>query len=163
MIKLFEIPVYAWTKEKFDKKIDKAKEIETEAYLKRHNREDEATCIEEYLEYVFNSYQIWEYNHIIGVIVISLEGRDVCFYIYKPYSTIEKYHWKSRKKVYLREQQYGGLHFRISEKDTNESVRIKTKDMLDGIAHDIFKKNYVDKEAFINVNANIDYMKMISK
>lgn len=152
-MKLFEIPIYAVSKEvllnKFKEKKQKLREkhsgvskdsfragVENETYPQR----------------------LWEYNHIVGYISVSYQAGDILFNVYLPTPQIKRYYWTSSRKVYLYDISANGLHFRILENMDNSDIARKNAEIVNSIIQGhIPKRYYVDTEAFNVMNAVVDY------
>ena len=152
-IKLFEIPVYAMTKnallENYGNKKNKLKAehpfIDEEMF-------DSVLRIETYPQ------RLWEYNHVIGYIAISYSKSDVMFDIYLPVKRSRRYCWTSRRKIWLRNAMANGLHFRISDEMDSETIAKRVAEMVNLIITDyIPEEYYVDAEAFHSLNTRVDY------
>lgn len=153
MKKVFEIPVYALTREqlrhKFVKFVDSWKEKNPYASSENLRR-----CIE------IETYpqRLWEYNHIVGYIVISTDRYDILFDLYLPTPLIERYIWTSKQKRFLYNIQANGTHFHMNDKLSNMEIQKKIQEMLNGvIKRHIPERFFVDLEAFKTLNRMIDY------
>ena len=153
MKKVFEIPVYALTREqlrhKFVKFVDSWKEKNPYASSENLRR-----CIE------IETYpqRLWEYNHIVGYIVISTDRYDILFDLYLPTPLIERYIWTSKQKRFLYNIQANGTHFHMNDKLSNMEIQKKIQEMLNGvIKRHIPERFFVDLETFKTLNRMIDY------
>ena len=165
-MKLFEIPIYAYSPEKFKEITDRYIENQNREYLENHVKVDKQhmdACA--YLACF--PYRVWDYNHIVGYISISIEKFDIIFDLYLQAvweGHKSRYIWRSKQKWFLVNQQITGYHFRIKQTDTNEEISIKIKEMLDGLVKDFLpEKYYIDRESFDTVNSMVDYSKLFDK
>lgn len=155
IIKLFEIPIYAMKKEEFCKKWDKE--------IKKYNIHSE----EEYkdIKNLFFPMTVWEYNQIIGYIVIQIikreYGTDIEFEWYQ--SDKEKFIFKSKRKNFIYNSTLLGFHFFIEENDNNNRIKFKIKEMLCELLKDEqFKNRYIDLSIFEIQLKYLDIMKIIN-
>ena len=83
MVKLFEIPIYGLSREtlrdRYEKYCDNFHQRYPDATV-----ESSEICIE--LEK--GSQRSWEYNHIVGYILIYFEFNDMCFKVFLPKQTL---------------------------------------------------------------------------
>ena len=157
-IKLFEIPIYALSKKKLKEKVHQREES------LRGKVKDEKTfqCIKENSILPFGS---WEYNHVVGVIKISVKNASVIYEIYGQTPWMKRYCWCTSKRKALQNKQIIGAHFYIGDEHSNENIQNKVNDyLLHGIIPEYIPSNYyVDVEAFFNVNKYIDYLDLVDK
>lgn len=140
-IKLFEIPIYAMEQAEFDSKWDK------------ENRKYNVHNEEEYREIknVFFPMTVWQYNQIIGYIVISLVkygyGADIDFEWYQ--SRKERFVFNSKRKNYIENFSLQGYHFFIEKYYDNERIKLEIRELLDDLLEDEYlKKRYIDLSMF---------------
>ena len=145
-IKLFEIPIYALSKKKLKEKVHQKEEN-----LREKVKDEKA-------------FQ-WEYNHVVGIIKISVKNSSIIYEIYGQTPWGKRYCWYSSKRKALQNKQIIGTHFYIGDEQSNESIQNKVADyLLRGIVRDCIPSNYyVDVEAFLNVNKYIDYLDLVDK
>ena len=159
MKKVFEIPVYAFGKEQLRDKVAKF----SDSWKKKNPQivpETTQRCIE------IESYpqRLWEYNHIVGYIVISVEGYDIQFDVYLPTPHMDRYIWKSKQKHFLYNTHANGTHFYVDEKLSNTQIQQKTQEMLGGVIKGHIPKRFVvDREAFDRVNGMVDYRSILQE
>ncbi|NLY70522.1 MAG: hypothetical protein GX076_02395 [Clostridiales bacterium] len=159
--KLFEIPVYALDKESLRRRVD-TKNSRFKKRLEKENVRNDDEIARKAFDVNNFPQRVWEYNHIIGYIVISLTTQDVWFEIYFPYQEIKRYCWNSKVKKSLINTYANGLHFHVSSDMSNEEIRDKTKQWLDTIVCNHLLRRYcVDSEAFIFINTSLDYRKLM--
>lgn len=161
---LFEIPVYALGKEQLFKRVTKEQDKWND-YMK-----DKNLPIENMRDVIAQEtfpYRCWEYNHIAGYIRIFLNKMDIKFEIFLPRPQIQRYFWKSHKKVFLSDTGALGTHFYVGGLKTNEEICNEVSEMLDWIAKDhikaYYKHFYIDRSAFDALNEHIDYMSIIKE
>lgn len=160
MKKLFEIPIYAFSPEMFKTKVTRYKQSLVEEFHRKHNRIDNA----EFREWMFclcHPFQLWNYNHIVGYIVLLSDGVDVVFELYlQAHEKLFKsrYYWRSTRKWFLENQGINGFHFRIDENDSSDAIREKIYSWLEKLIKEyIPSKYYIDREAFDSIAPIIDY------
>ena len=159
MMKLFEIPVYAMEKKELNLKYHQCAQ-KMRAELADRPEETIQRCI----EIQMYPQRLWDYNHIVGYIVISVTPQDVVFHIYLPTPHKERYVWSSGRKTFLCDISANGTHFYVSDKTENRDIQKRTAEMLNGVINDHIPKRYfVDKEAFENLNGMIDYRTAMEK
>lgn len=154
MKKIFEIPVYAMSKEKLHKKyLDFAN-----SWNKMHSDVSESVnqhCV----EIMTYPQRLWDYNHVVGVIQVSTKKHDIWFKIFLPAKTCKcRYRWRSKQKVLLYDILANGTHFYVNKSMANNQIRETVEDMLKSIVKTyIPTRYYVDLEVFQNLNSVIDY------
>lgn len=164
LMKLFEIPIYAYSPEGLQKKVSEYKEKHKKEYEISHKKIDQqhmSACA----NLACSPYQLWEYNHIVGYIVIASEKNDLVFELYlQAHSNNFKsrYIWLSNQKWFLCNQNILDYHFRMKPTDTNEIIKAKIILLLEEIIKEFIpSKYYVDRDAFDNVNKLIDYESLL--
>ena len=156
MIKLFEIPIYAISRNKLNKKYQTFRNNFKSKYPYLSSKTFER-CIE------LETYpqRCWEYNHLIGYILIYYEFNDIYFNVYLPYK-IRRYYWRSYRKIYVRDIMANSTHFRIDDITKNKEKQKDLIEMLDVVIKDhIPKEFYVDRETFDNTYSFINYSEII--
>lgn len=158
VLKLFEIPVYAISRKNL---IDRYRSFC--AKLKNEH----PSCSEEHMTSLVAlmtyPYRLWDYNHIVGYIRISTNGRDILFDIFLPEPHKDRYHWRSEHKVFLYDISANGTHFYVSSKMCNDDIQVRAAETLQAIIETHIPKRYfVDTEAFYHLNPNLDYLGIIS-
>lgn len=158
-MKLFEIPVYALSKKALEKRVEKSRQkIRFEGTDSQRSKE----TIKRVIQLETFPQCMWEYNHIIGFIVISQDSYDVILDWYAPEPSIQKYYWHSQKKIFLQNKQLGGQHFYIGNMKNGEQLRTRLNELVKGFARTLSKKGYyADLEAFNNIDALLDYERLL--
>lgn len=156
MKKLFEIPIYAFNRKVLYKREEKVRQEVWNGH---------EGCPKENINAVAAAATypacLWDYNHIVGFIRISVDTRDIMFDVFVPTPQRQRYLWWSKRKIFLYNSPVSGAHFHVNEKMTNESVQKRTAEMLQGVIKTHVRKRYfVDTEAFYNLNEQIDYLKI---
>lgn len=160
MKKLIEIPIYALDKQTLHLRYEKYIEALRKEFLP-NIKED---TFQRVLEGETYPKRVWDYNHIVGYIVIGYEFGDILYRIYLPSPKKERYIWKSSKKTFLYDIHANGTHFRIDKRMNNQDVQCEIRDMLNSVIKEhIPKKYFVDRQAFDNINDNIDYLKIFKE
>lgn len=160
MHKIIEIPIYALDEKTLRLKYDKYVEVLRREVWSNTKEDTFQRCleVEAYPE------RVWDYNHIVGYIAIGYEFGDVLYKVYLPTPKKQRYMWKSSKKTFLCDIHTNGTHFRIEKDMNNQKVQSEIKDMLNSVIEEhIPRKYYVDRQAFDNVNDNIDYLKVFKE
>lgn len=159
MKSLFEIPIYGLSPSALRKRFSaRKKSIEIECA----NRNVDPTHARDILELETYPYRLWQYNHIIGYIRISIDGQDMNFDIYLPVGQRERYRWVSSRKVFVYNVQANGTHFYLGNMKTNDNIQQRLVEMLhEIIEYHIPKRYYVDTAVFDSVHQHIDYMSII--
>lgn len=154
MRKIFEIPIYALNKNKLKTRVKKAKQLLRDSMPPALSEEKRRIC-EELCTY---PQRMWNYNHIVGYISVSVAHYDIIFDIYLPTPTIERYDWHSKVKKFVYNISANGTHFYVYDHMTTEDIRLQTTEMLDSIIKTHIPKRYfVDREAFDTINPYLDY------
>ena len=159
MTKLFEIPIYALSREvlseryesykrKFSKRFPNA-DVETTAFCIAHT--------------VFPK-NTWDHNHIVGYIDIIYENNDIVFEIYLPHPEIKRYNWIRSNKVCVRNVGALGTHFYVDSEMNNNDINKQIKEMLNWVIKDFVpKKYYVNREFFDILSGHVDYISIIKE
>lgn len=147
---LFEIPIYTMDKEKFENK-----------WRQKEQKYFEMSSCETFEEYkketrlCFCPYNIWQYNQIIGYIIISVSKNDVWFERYL--ADIGRIIFDSKQKRFMNNKPINGMHFYTSGMDNSKIIAL-IKDMQESVVKQfIDKKYYVDKTVFNNLIDNVDF------
>ena len=157
-MKLFEIPVYALSKEKLEKCVkQKCEKLKKSAV--------DSNSSDENLKYVIEHetfpQRLWDYNHIIEYMVLSIDGADIVLDLFAPFER-KKYYWYSSKKQFLQDQQLKGYHNNISSVQTGDQLRNKINSLINEYVRTVEKCGYyVDLEAYKNIDAVIDYGRLL--
>jgi len=153
-MKLFELPIYAISKEALHKRyLEFDQQFRETSSSYKSSEEVYKQC----LGLATYPQRLWDYNHIVGYIRISLTQDDVLFDVFLPTPSIERYHWKSKEKHFMYNISANGTHFYTGGK-SNKEIRKMAENMLDGVIKDhIPPRYYVDRETFDNLNDQIDY------
>ena len=161
-MKLFEIPVYALSKEALVHRVEKVRQkvridgadsCASEESIKR------AIDLETFPQ------RLWEYNHIIGFIVISKKGDDIILDWYSPEPIFQRYYWRSTKKHFLQNAQLSGYHFYLGNLKTGEQLRKLLKKLITDFEKKLQLNNryyYADLESFNNIDRFFDYERVLS-
>lgn len=157
MIKLHEIPIYAFTKNELQKRYEKRV-----AKLRSFCEDVDKETIEKCIQIDTFPHRLWEHNHLVGYIDIIFDGRDISFEVYLPHQRIERYHWKRNNKIFLYNVMANGTHFFVEDKMTNADIQAKISEMLKWIIEDhIPEKFYVERTTFDAINDCIDYKNLL--
>lgn len=163
-MKLFEIPVYALSKEALRERLEKRKKriIDDLDFIRTQSGNEEK--INHIIEIETYPQRLWEYNHVVGYIIIGFDERDIYFQQYVPARPIERYRWMNKKnKTFLMDNHLTGCHFYYRNCKTDKDIRNKLHDMLEGIVQHVDKRFYVDMEAFEQADRLIDYSRLLEK
>ena len=157
MVKLFEIPIYGLSRETLHARYNKYCD---NFHQKYPNASIE--CSERCIELETASQRCWEYNHIVGYILIYFEFNDIWFNVYLP-KQCDRYRWESCQKTFIRNIFANSTHFRIDDLSNNEAIQKDLADMLDStIKAHVPKRFYVDRETFDSTYKFINYSNIIS-
>ncbi len=157
-IKLFEIPIYALSEKKLKEKVHQKEEN-----LREKIKDEKA------FQYIRESsilpFGSWEYNHLVGIIKISVKNSSIIYEVYGQTPWVKRYYWYTSKRKAIQNRQIIGTHFYIGDERSNENIQNKVADyLLYSIVRDYIPSNYyVDTEAFLNVNKYIDYLDLVEK
>ena len=158
--KLFEIPVYAFNRETLYKKQESFRQEFRKRYEEHYSKENMGV-VETLTTYPF---RLWDYNHIVGYIRISVDRRDILFNVFLSTPQQKRYLWRSKRKVLLYDIGANGTHFYINEKMTNDDIRVQTAKMLQYVikAH-IPRRYFADTEVFDNLNGQLNYLEIVGE
>lgn len=164
-MKLFEIPIYAFSRTELKKRIKKWK--------KKYNEKES--------EMLMNERKQYDYNHIVGFIVINYKDCDITGALYLPHllshfmvkgteGVLEedaykrKYIWHSSRKTFIEKMDINGAGFFGDNLQNHEIVQI-IDDLLAMIQESVYgynKKYYIDYEVYNNTKNCIDYTNLFS-
>lgn len=154
MKKIFEIPIYALNKNKLNARVKKAKQLLQNSMPPTLPEEQRKIC-EALCTY---PQRMWNYNHIVGYISISIDPYDITFDVYLPTPAIERYDWHSKVKKFVYNISANGTRFYISDCMTTGDIRFRIAEVLDDVIKTHIPKRYfVDREAFDTINPYLDY------
>ena len=160
-MKLFEIPVYAVSKEKLEKEVAKER-LKYEEKLTAEGLKQDPEHFKKCSALYCYPFDLWDYNHIIGYIVVKKEKNDIIVDQYIPVQSIQRYAWKSKNKKYLMNALLGGQHFYFGSMTTGTQLQTALHEMLNSIIDKIESKGYfVDREAYDAIDAILDYDKLL--
>ena len=146
-MKLAEVPVYALSRETFNSKV--------EARRKLHFEKHGIGASEFSFETEYGKSRYYDYNHIIGYVVVLKERDDILFKLYK--TDIQRYHWDSRRKHCFDNVMITGYHFPIINNMSNEETRNRINRMMDEIIEKYFpSKSYADRQILSLILDNLD-------
>ncbi|MBO4987715.1 MAG: hypothetical protein J6C63_02570 [Lachnospiraceae bacterium] len=160
MQKFIEIPIYALDERTLCVRYEKYVEELRRDVFSDINEETFKRCLE------IGTYpkRVWEYNHIVGYIVIGYEFGDLQFKVYLPTSQKQRYRWRTTKKTFLYDTHSNGTHFRVDGSMSSQDIQQEIENMLNSIIKEhVPKRYYVDRQAFDNINSKIDYLKIINE
>ena len=153
---LYEIPIYAIRREVLQSRVEKKKEKYVKEWDKYQHKPD-VDAMSRSLEMLTFPMCLWEYNHIIGILRISIDAQDIIFDTYLPMNRPERYHWDSRVKHFVVNQMEPNNHFYIGNKSSDE-IRSRMTDYLKDYNKRMDKRGYfVDLTAFNTLHKYIDY------
>jgi hypothetical protein len=143
---IYEVPIYSMPKEKFEMKWETIKQNEKNEMMEHRHPEENIRQIFSTLHY---PKYIWRYNQIIGYICISISGSDILFNVYK---TLDKnIHVNSKTKHFMQDMGLNNAHFRVSDKDSNKTIKDKITEKLDEIEKEYNPRGYyIDLETYRN-------------
>ena len=155
--KLFEIPVYNYSKEKHLEMWSKAKKKFFDKLTNKNATQSEKN--DSFLKCYKYQY-LWDYNKLVGIIQIKYKNGDLIFELYKHVGKV--FYNKINK---MRFEKNGGTNLRITIKNKSKDEIIKLiQDKFKYIQDNFFKKyNYLDLEAFNNIVANLNFEAFLYK
>lgn len=159
---LFEIPIYAIKREVLQSRVEKKKEKHVKEWNEQYQHKSAGDAISRCLEMLAFPMRVWEYNHVIGFLRISIDAQDVLFDTYLPMNRLERYHWDSKVKHFVVNQMEPNNHFYIGNKSSDE-IRNRMTDYLKDYCKRMDRRGYyVDLVAFNTLHKYIDY-KMVAE
>ncbi len=157
-MKLFEIPVYALSKSVLEKRVQQKTDEIKNTKFSQQTPEDH---LNQLLDRVMFPQRLWEYNHIIGYIVITKRGQDINLDWYTVFPSLQRYHWDSRQKHYMQNMHVNGQHFFIGNLESGEQLKGKMYELVVNFAKTLKKNYYVDMEAFNNISSILNYDELL--
>ena len=155
--KLFEIPVYSTSPERF-KKCLKSELDEQTITIEDTTKKN----IQERLKNAYYPICKWEYNEIIGYIQIFIEHNDIVFEVYS--SSKRRIQLLSSQKPRIKPEYINGCHFRVDDSFTNDNIANKIIEWLKFVKKEhIHKKQFIDSEAFNVLVHHVDYRAIIKE
>ena len=156
-MKLFESPVYAFRREVLYNKYENWR-----ARFMDENKERKKESLNKAIEINAYPFCLWDYNHIVGYIRISMNRRDILLDVFLLPSEQKRYLWKSKQKVFLHNIFANGIHFYISDTMSNEDIQVRIVEMLRAVIKTHIPKRYfVDTESFDHLNNKLDYKSLM--
>lgn len=148
-IKILEIPIYSMKQEVFSKKWNNFFE---KNYPKNEYFED--------VKRIYFPRTVWQYNQIIGYLVITYSQNTIWF---NEYGTLDRnIHAVSKTKHFIENMYLGGYHFHIEDTMSNKGIQEEILYWINSFEKDIMNKNYyLDKENFIYLLKYIDIKNLI--
>lgn len=155
---LFEIPVYCTSEDIFYRKWKRKKDEMYENFLNSgHTPKSARECVAR----CCYPKDRWRYNQIIGYITVSISPGNVWFNVFC--SMDKRIPFNSGKKHFIEDWHIGGYHFFVPDRETNEQIREKIRQMLHFIQNEQLKKEYdVDFTVFENIFQYVDVRQAIS-
>ena len=144
-MKLFEIPVYALSRNELKKRVEK---YESKFY--------DNNIRKMIMNNVIYPKSVWDYNHIVGFIVICYQNQDIFLKWYTDLRA-KKYHWNSNRKNFFQNYFIHGYRYNTEKYSKIEIIK-KLREGIDEIAAE--RGYYVDLEAFDNM---INYQVVVFK
>lgn len=159
MNSLFEIPIYGLSPSALNNRfLARKKSIEIECA----DRNVSPTHARDILELETYPCRMWQYNHIVGFIRISIDGQDMNYEVFLPVGQRERYRWLSSRKVFMYDIHANGTHFYLGNTKTNDIIQQRLVEMLhEVIKQHVPKRYYVDTSTFDSTYRHIDYMSII--
>ena len=154
-MKLFEIPIYAFTKEQLKTRVDYRK-----GQFHYHPYNHVKKTVSKNVVYDTYPQELYDYNHVVGMIVIHMDKYEVEAKLYK--AVYEKYYWKSSKKKFLMDMQINGAHVPYDKKNA-DSIKDSIRTVYNIATSCIEKDLFIDNECFENVIEYIDFSKFVDK
>ena len=155
---IHEIPIYAMNKEELHRKY--AKLVSTYRTEYSHSDKDTVNALIALASY---PQRLWEYNHLVGFIRISVTSQDVLFDVFLPMPSRKRYIWTSGRKIFLFNVSANGTHFYVNETMPNCSIQTQVAEMLSGVIKEhVPARYYVDTATFENTNPVLDYRKIMN-
>lgn len=155
MIKLFDIPIYSMSKEKFKDKWDNYDNKMRNTLFK--GKED---IYNNNVKKFPDSIRKWKYNQIIGYIVILYSDDTIWFDLYL--TDVGKVHFKTHKKHPIVNMNINGYHFMIEKEHKKEEIIQKMYGYINLIQNEFLSKNnYIDTESFDNIVKIVDFSTLI--
>lgn len=159
-IKLFEIPIYYTNSNIFNKKWDKERtRIITKLLYSGHSQSD----AENFFKEISGDKRFWEYNQIIGYLVISIQDNDVNISLFM--SKKQKIIFNKKSKVYIKAYPDRESHFYVSTRTTDIDIKARILEHIEEhkkTIKDIHKNYYLDMTIFNNLIEHINIQQMIS-
>lgn len=155
MMKLFDIPIYAFSKNELESRINK-----TYARIdnKYGNADDE--LVKTALDKQFRSQRSWDYNHIVGYIRVFFRGSDVKANVFLDN---KRYQWNTNVKTYFRFHPINGLHIRMKKSPENDDIRDAIYCLIEMARNSISSGLYVDLELFELLSPYLDFKELWKK
>ena len=158
-MKLFEIPVYVLSRALLEKRVNTA----FSKFFKKYNDTGKSeTELKKLFDITAYPARLWDYNHIIGYIVISKCGGDMILDWYTLFPGVQKYYWGSGRKKYMQNTHLSGYHFYTGNIKSGTQLRQRLYELIKGFEKELKKRGYfVDLEAFRNIDGLLDYEKLL--
>ena len=157
-MKLFEIPVYALSKNALNERVIKHQH-NLKVYCAKQGVPE--SDIKRVVDLNTFPMRLWEYNHIMGYIVLYSTRNDIKldWYVCLPK---KKYYWYSKVKRFYQNAHLVGYHFNLEKVDSGKELQKKISNLLfEFISHIDNKDYYVYLTVFNNINFFLDYDRLL--
>ena len=156
--KLLEIPIYSMSKETFLKRWNNRYDKRVQDLMLSGHRTYE-TAKKDARVCTF-PYNVWEYNQIIGYIVISISFNDVYFHQFRSLDSV--YRFDSRVKHFIQHTERVNNHFPVLSHYTNEEIKENIRHWVYSLSKEIESDgHYLDISAFENILGYLDIRRFI--
>lgn len=160
MNRIIEIPIYALDEKTLFKRYTVAEEKCRKELIDTIDATEEQ--IRRCLEIEYYPQRLWQYNHIVGYILIAIDSDDLLMNVYK-IEQAEKTHYffSSHVKQFLVDVSPGGYHINLYKATSNEEIRQIVAKWIQSACNDtnlIPKRWFVDRDKFDLVNPHLDYL-----
>ncbi|MGJ0847810.1 hypothetical protein ACR77J_14055 [Tissierella praeacuta] len=154
-IKIFEIPIYSKSYEKYHEQLNRKKYKEIIEPMRKNGSKE--LDINFAVGKAYGSYKLWEFNQRKGYIIIKLRKNDILFELYICRKSI---HAISKTRYILQYEPSLGEHFRIEEFVSNGDIANEIRKRLDElIIEKKLKRFYIDRQLFDLFIDEFDFIK----
>lgn len=156
--KLLELPIYSMSEEAFSKRWNHHYEKRVRELMLSGHRTYEAASKD--ARVCTFPYNVWQYNQIIGYIVIFISSNDVYFKQFRSLDSV--YRFNSRTKHYIQYTESVNNHFYISSRNTNEDIKEHIKKWIHSFSDELESQGlYLDISTFENIFDYLDIRRFV--
>lgn len=155
--RIFEIPIYSMSQEKFCEKWNIRNEKELSEWVNAGWSYNEAK--DEINRLAFPK-TIWKYAQIIGYLVVDITKSDIRFNIYAPLAS-KRIRYDNTAKIFPQAWSLNGTHFPLKKEMSNAEIIQKIKKWVIQTQNEHISKWHLDLTTFLNSIDYIDFCRLI--
>ena len=156
--RIFEIPIYSISQEKFYEKWDIRNEKKLSEWINAGWTYSEAKS--EIARLAFPK-TIWKYAQIIGYLVVDITKSDIWFDVYAPLNN-NGIRYDTTAKTFPQAWSLNGTHFPLEKEMSNAEIIKEIKKWVIQIQNDHISKWHLDLTTVLNSIDYIDFCRLVT-